>query len=206
MPVKNSDWERTHRLQKGPPHVALKFPWSVCGSVIFSYSDSLGQHFCNYFVGICSNVGFEEQYPRSILTVSKTAKKIRFWRFSYHSCSLAWKTCAQDAIISCHDVVLLKNCRKLREMKQFGQGHVLKPCSRQGSFNLHTGTGWQQTSRGMTVANRSKQHVQLQLCFVGCDWAMQRKALSFLLPRAGTTTAGASAEPNFSSQTIRLLL
>lgn len=50
----------------GSPHVALKFLWAVCGSVIVPYRDSSGSRFRSYFVGICSNVGFEELPPHVI--------------------------------------------------------------------------------------------------------------------------------------------
>lgn len=35
-------------------------------------------------------------------------------------------------------------------------GDILKSYGSQGGLNLHTGTGWQPTSRGVTAANRSE--------------------------------------------------
>jgi len=115
---------------RAPPHSPLVSLFRVPLSQIFS------RRFTRVtFIAILLGFAAMLALKGSILTLLKVVKMTGFRRFSYHSCSLAQKTCAQDVTTSCYDVVPLKKCRKLREMEQFGQGDMLKSYGRQGSFN-----------------------------------------------------------------------
>ena len=62
MPVKNPDCERNCRLQQGSPTQPSSFSVPCAAQSDFLTAIHQG-HFHSYFVGICSNAGFEGLHP-----------------------------------------------------------------------------------------------------------------------------------------------